>query len=137
MYSKLVVPVSLAHTDHLDKALSVAADLAKLYNAEIIILGASSTTPTEVAHDPGEFAEKLTHFGAEQSEKFGVKFSTDAVMSKDIAVDLTKTLNSEIHRIGADLVIMASHVPGFKDYIFSSNSGYLAAHTDLSVFIVR
>ena len=35
------------------------------------------------------------------------------------------------------LIIMASHVPGFRDYVFASNSGYLASHTDLSIFVVR
>lgn len=31
---------------------------------------------------------------------------------------------------------MATHVPGFKEYVFASNAGFLAAHTDVSVFIV-
>ena len=33
--------------------------------------------------------------------------------------------------------IMASHVPGFRDYVFHSHAGKLATHTDLSVMIVR
>jgi nucleotide-binding universal stress UspA family protein len=32
---------------------------------------------------------------------------------------------------------MGSHVPGFAEHLFSSNAGYLASHTDISVFIVR
>lgn len=74
---------------------------------------------------------------ASQSAAHGIEFKTDAAISTDIAVDLAKTLDAEIHRLGADLVVMASHVAGFKDFIFSSNSGYLASHMDISVFIVR
>ena len=137
MYSKIVVPVDLTHTEKLTKTLTTAADLATHYNAEVFLLGVGSSTPGEIAHNPKEFAVKLADFAASQSTAHGVDFKTDATISTDIAVNLAKTLDAEIHRLGADLVVMASHVPGFKDYIFSSNSGYLASHMDISVFVVR
>ena len=40
-------------------------------------------------------------------------------------------------RVDADLIVMASHIPGLADYVFSSNAGYLASHSKLSVFVVR
>ena len=46
-------------------------------------------------------------------------------------------LDEQFHALGVDLVVMASHVPGFREYIFHSNAGFLASHTDLSVFVVR
>ena len=39
--------------------------------------------------------------------------------------------------VGADLVIMASHVPGMLEHIFSSHGGYIAQHAKVSVFVVR
>jgi len=137
MYSKIVVPVDLTHTEKLDKALTTAGDLAKHYKAEIFLLGVGSFTPSEIAHNPKEFKEKLVEFAASQSTAHGVEFKTDATISTDITADLAKTLDDEIHRLGADLVVMASHIPGFKDYIFGSNSGYLASHMDISVLVVR
>ncbi|MEE9318900.1 MAG: universal stress protein [Granulosicoccus sp.] len=137
MYSKIVVPVDLTHTEKLDKALTTAGDLAKHYNAEVFLLGVANSTPGEIAHNPKEFAEKLADFAASQSAAQGIEFRTIATISTDIAVDLVKTLDTEIHRLGADLVVMASHVPGFRDYIFRSNSGYLASHMDISVLVVR
>lgn len=137
MYKKIAVPVDLSHTEKLDKALNTAADLATHYSAELFLLGITSSAPSGVAHNPKEFAEKLAGFAASQSTARGVEFKTDAAVSTDIAVDLDKVLDQEIHRLGADLVVMASHVPGFRDYIFGSNSGYLASHTDVSVFVIR
>jgi nucleotide-binding universal stress UspA family protein len=42
-----------------------------------------------------------------------------------------------IDKIGADLVVMASHKPGFLEHIFSSHGGYIAQHATCSVFVVR
>ncbi|MGD8310649.1 MAG: hypothetical protein PVG98_14530 [Chromatiales bacterium] len=39
--------------------------------------------------------------------------------------------------IGADLVVMASHIPDVVDYIWPSNGGKVAGHSDASVFVVR
>ncbi len=137
MYKKIAVPVDLAHTEKLDKALSTAADLSRHYSAPVYLVAVTTTAPTEVAHNPAEFSEKLSEFAAAQSASRGVEFKSRDATSTDPAVDLSKVLNDEIHQLDADLVVMASHVPGFRDYIFASNSGYLATHTDLSVFVVR
>ncbi len=55
----------------------------------------------------------------------------------DPAADLDRALDRELHELGVDLVVMASHLPGLRDYVFHSNAGFLASHTDLSVFVVR
>jgi nucleotide-binding universal stress UspA family protein len=137
MYNRIVVPVDLAHSDKLTRALAAAADLSKHYHAEIYLLAVTTSAPTEVAHDPKEFSEELSKFAAAQGTALGVEFKSRSAVSHDPAVDLSKVLDEQIHDLKADLVVMASHVPGFKDYIFASHSGYLASHTDLSIFVVR
>jgi universal stress protein G len=137
MYKRIVVPVDLAHIDKLTRVLAAAADLCKHYHAEIFLLAVTTSAPTEVAHDPKEFGEKLSKFAAMQSAALGVEFKPRSAVSHDPAVDLSRVLDEQIHELNADLVVMASHVPGFRDYIFASHSGYLASHTDLSIFVVR
>ena len=137
MYTKIAVPVDLAHTDKLNKALSTAADLAKHYRASVYLLAVTSSAPSEVAHNPDEFSEKLQQFADAQTAALGVEFETREAVTPDPAIDLVKVLDEQIHALGADLVVMASHVPGFRDYVFASHSGYLVSHTDLSVFVVR
>lgn len=137
MYQHICVPVDLAHAETLDKALKVAADLATLYASKVTLMGVSASAPSAVAHTPAEFAEKLSAFAASREESLGVAFESLALHSGDPAVDFEKTLNRAIHETGVDLVVMASHAPSLVDYVFRSHSGYLARHTDISVFIVR
>lgn len=137
MFKTIAVPYDLAHADKQVKAINAAADLAKHYGASLTLVGVTSVAPSASAHNPEEFAQKLVEFATEQSARHGVKFETYSTASVDVAIDLEKKLNKAIHEIGADLIVMASHEPGFRDFLFRSHSGNLATHTDLSVMIIR
>jgi nucleotide-binding universal stress UspA family protein len=137
MFKKLMVPVDLAHVEPLGKAITTAADLAKLYSIPICFVGVTAETPTEVAHNPKEFAAKLKQFGEAQSKEHGVTIDTVAYPSHDPAVDLDKRLMAAATENGADLIVMASHLPGLPEHIFASNAGTVASHAKTSVFVVR
>jgi nucleotide-binding universal stress UspA family protein len=137
MYKKIMVPLDLAHIERLDKALTTATDLAKHYDIPVCFVGVTAETPTEVAHTPKEFGEKLEAFGATQSTKHSLNIDTAAYSSHDPAVDLDKTLVKAAKENGADLIVMASHVPGLPEHIFASNAGAVASHAEISVFVVR
>ena len=137
MYSTIVVPIDLAHAEKLTKALTTAADLAKHYQASVYLVGVTTLEPNPIAHTPDEFKQKFEQFAATQSASLRVDFKPHMATSTDPSIDLDKVLDAQFHALGADLVIMASHVPGFREYVFASNAGFLASHTDLSVFVVR
>ena len=137
MYQKIMVPVDLGHADKLGKALTTAADLAKHYKAPVHLVGVTAPAPSAVAHNPEEFTEKLKAFAAAESAKHAVDFTAHAIVTPDPAVELDARLGREAEEIGADLIVMASHVPGLAEHIFSSNAGYLASHSTISVFVVR
>lgn len=137
MYKKIMVPVDLAHVERLEKAITTATDLAKHYGIPVCFVGVTAETPTEVAHTPKEFAEKLAAFGAGQSKKHGLTVDTTAYPSHDPAVDLDHRLIAAARENGADLIVMASHLPGLQDHIFASNAGAVASHAKVSVFVVR
>lgn len=137
MYKKIMVPVDLAHLEKLDKAINTSTDLAKHYGIPICFVGVTAESPTEVAHNPKEFGEKLKAFGATQSQKHGIDIDTAAYPSHDPAIDLDETLIKAAKSNGADLIVMASHVPGLPEHIFASNAGAVASHADVSVFVIR
>lgn len=137
MYEKIMVPVDLAHIERLGKAIGVATDLAKHYRLPVCFVGVTAETPTEVAHTPDEYAKKLRAFGAEQAEAHGLDVDTVAYPSHDPAIDLDKTLMGAAKENGADLIVMASHVPGLPEHIFASHAGAVASHAEVSVFVVR
>lgn len=137
MYNAIAVPVDLEHTEKLGKALATAADLAKIYDLPLHYIAITANTPTRVAHNPQEFAQKLEQFAQEQGQKFGIQVRSKAMSSHDPAIDVDKAIQDAVSEIGADLVVMASHIPGVKEHLMSSNAGYFASHSTASVFIVR
>jgi nucleotide-binding universal stress UspA family protein len=137
MYSKIMVPVDLKKLETLERVLQVAADIAKLYGAELHYISVTSETPSELGKRPSDFAKKLEDFANQQADRHGVNTKAYPVASHDPAADLNRTLSSAGDAIGADLIIMASHIPGFIDHIFRTHGGYVATHSGLSVFLVR
>ncbi len=137
MYSTIIVPVDLAHTATLEKAIRTAADLGKLYQSKVILVGVVSSAPCSVAHNPEEFAQKLEQFTQSHTEQCGYPMESKAVTCNDPVAELERALERVGDEVGADLVVMASHVPGFMDNLFHANASHLAEHEHISVFIVR
>lgn len=137
MYKQIMVPVDLSHKDQLGKALATAGSLSKSFSAPICYVSVTTNTPSEVAHTPAEFAQKLEAFAQEEAGKHGISATSKAYASHDPTIDLDDTLKRAIGETGADLVVMASHVPGMLERVWGSNAGWLATHSQVSFFIVR
>jgi len=137
MYTKILTPVDLAHVDKLEKALQTTADLAKMYAAPVAYVGVTSPQPGPVAHTPEAFEQKLEAFAARQTEAHGHTSEAHMVVAHDPAVDLNHALIEAVDDVGADLVVMASHVPGVANYVWPTHGGQVAGHAKASVFVVR
>lgn len=137
MFKNIMVPVDLAHEDRLEKTMNTASDLGKHYGATVTVVGVTTSQPSSVAHNPKEFHEKLEAFAKKYSDALGVPIAAKSYVAHDPAIDLEDSLQKAEAETGCDLVVMGSHVPGFGEFIFSSNAGYLASHSEMSVFVVR
>lgn len=137
MFSHILVPVDLQHVDALSKSLRVAADLAKVNSAKLTFVGVTSSAPGKTAHNPQEYEAVLAEFSAKQAADNDIVTGSHAVVSHDPSTDLDKTLLGAVDATGADLVVMASHVPGITDYVWPSHGGQLASHAKVSVMLVR
>lgn len=137
MFKTIVVPVDLLHKEALSKTLTVARDLARTYSAKLYLVGVTTETPSAVAHTPQEYEAKLRGFAEELSDETGITVHPYPITSHDLKIDLESRLMTACDDVGADLVVMASHVPGMAEYVFASNAGYLASHAKISVFVVR
>ena len=137
MYRKIMIPVDLAHTDKLAKALDTGADLATHYRVPVCYVAVTSAAPGALGHTPAEFARRLADFGRSEAERRGIEADTKSIFSHDPASDLEKALLEAISLTGADLVVMASHIPNVVDRVWPSNGGRIASHADVSVLIVR
>jgi nucleotide-binding universal stress UspA family protein len=137
LYTKIMVPIDLAHVERLGKALRTAADLSNHYGIPACYVGVTTETPSPLGHTPAEYAVKLKEFGRKQAEAHGHETETKAYASPDPTIDLDDTLLKAVHDVGADLVVMASHIPDVVDHFWPSNGGTIASHSDASVFVVR
>lgn len=137
MFKKIMVPVDLAHLDALEKSLNVASDLARHYGAALCYVSVTSSQPGAVAHTPQEYAEKLQAFAHSHAPDTGQAPSTRVYNSPDPVADMDDTLVQAVRDVGADLVVMATHLPKHLDAIMPANGSKVAAHTGASVMLVR
>ena len=137
MFKKILSPIDLTHVEQLEKALTITSDLARSYGAEICFVGVTGSTPGSLAHSPEEYKARLARFADEQSQKTGITTNSYMIVSNDPAVELNDELEAAIAEVGADLVVMATHPPGISDYFWSGHGAHMAAHSDVSVMLVR
>nr|WP_232897251.1 universal stress protein [Pontibaca salina] len=132
-----MVPVDLPHAARLERALQVAADLAGLYQAEVCYVAVTASTPGPKGRNPEEFAKSLESFASSQGATHGHRSSSRAMVSTDPSIDMDDTLLKACKETGADLVVMASHVPNVADTLFPSHGGKIARKAGVSVMVVR
>lgn len=137
MFTKILIPIDLAHADKLEKAVSTGAKLANSENIPVIFTAVTSSAPGPLGHTPDEFRAKLDSFAAGKASEFGISASGHAVIAHDPATDLEDSLLKAVEETGADLVVMATHVPNLADHVWPANGGRIASHADVSVFLVR
>lgn len=137
MFTHIMVPVDLAHLDRLGRAIGLAIAEAKHHKCPVTFVSITGNTPSALAHNPAEFADKLGAFARDVATEHGIDARAHAITSHDPATDVDVTLLHAVDEIGADLVVMGSHKPGAAEYIWPSHGGKLASHSAASVLLVR
>lgn len=137
MFKHIMVPVDLSVQDTLSKAMDVAADLAGYYGARMTLISVSGGLQAKVSHSTEKYSRLLSEFAAAQTRATGVEIETLNIPTPDPSVEVDAVLMELIGKMGIDLVVIASHQPGWAEYLVSSHGGRLAAHAPISVFVVR
>ncbi|MEM8591488.1 MAG: universal stress protein [Pseudomonadota bacterium] len=138
MYSRILVPVDLEHADKLGQALELAAQTAKESGAALTYLNVVDAVPTPSKQSEGEkMAIRLKEFAAAQAQTHGIVAGEAVALRSDFTLNVGADIVKSAKEAQADLIIMASHVPGLKEHFLSSNAGYVASHAPMSVYVVR
>jgi nucleotide-binding universal stress UspA family protein len=137
MFRRIMTPVDLAHADKLGRSLQTAALLARAEGGTVTYVSVTGNLPGSVAHNPAEFEQKLHAFARGQATAHGIATAAHAIVSHDPTADLDDKLLHAAEELRADVVVMASHPPGFADHFLPSHGGKLATHAKASVFVVR
>lgn len=137
MFEHIMVPVDMAHEENMDRAARIAADQAKLYDAKLTMVSISGGPLAGKEHSSRTEPRMVEDYAKEQAEKHGLEIATHTLDSHDISVEVDSKLLEAIEKLGADLVVMATHQPGWVEYLVNSHGGRLASHAPVSVMVVR
>ena len=137
MFKHIMVPVDLAEKDTLDRGMQVAADLAQHYGAGVTLVSVTGGLQAKVSHSARKYAEKLEDFAAEWAGQTGVQIETQVYDVPDPSVEVDRVLIRAVEETGSDLIVMATHQPGWVEYLVNSHGGRLASHALVSVMLVR
>lgn len=137
MFRKIMCPVDLGHRDTLDRALACAADLGRHYGCPVVYVGVTAPQPGKLGHSPEEFRQRLAEFAGVEARRHGISAEAHVAIAHDPVTEVDDALIRAVAETGADLVVMATHVPRALDRVWPSNGGRLAGHAACSVLLVR
>jgi len=137
MFTHIMVPVDLAEKENWADAIRVACDLAAFYGASLTLVSVSGGLQGKVSHYSGEYGRQLALYADGVGAEHGLTVGSRNYGVPDPSVEVDQKLIAAIGDLGADLVVMASHQPGWVEYIVNSHGGRMARHAPISVFVVR
>lgn len=137
MFKHIMVPFDLSAKDKWAKAVKIAADIARQQGSRMTLVSVGGGINGKVSHSIGEYRRLLAVEASEIERTEGIDVDSRAYNVADPSVEVDRKLVEAIDDIGADLVVMASHQPGWVEYLINSHAGRLAAHAPVSVFVVR
>ena len=137
MFKSIMIPVDMQHADRLSRVFEIAGTLAKLGGGTLHLVHVGAYPPSEDGKTIEEQEQNLEILAREVSVAQKVPVEAKNIVAHDPAAEMNTQLMAATKSTNADLVVVGSHVPGLGDYFFTSHGGYLAEHSEISVFVVR
>lgn len=141
MYKDILLPVDLNHDSSWKNALPTAIEYCKAFGARLHVLTVLPDfgLPLVANYFPADFEEKARETANARLHEF-----VSAHIPQDIPVQhivaegaAYKEILRIAEEISADLIVMASHHPGIRDYLLGPNAERVVRHYDRSVLVVR
>jgi nucleotide-binding universal stress UspA family protein len=136
MYKTILVPIDMAHIEK-GKAMIDTAKAQRGEDAQVILLNVVEVLPAWVASQlPSGILDQ-----SRQSTLEELRAIADAAnINADVEVRAGhpyKTILEVADKTGAELIIIASHLPGLEDYFLGSTAAKVVRHAKCSVLVVR
>jgi len=136
VFKTIVVPVALSEVEKAQPMLHAARQLGG-EDARIILMSVVEDIPTYVAAElPGGFIDR-----ARQNAHSALsKIADEAGVQADIVVrsgQASAGILGTAKEKNADAIIIASHQPGFSDYLLGSTAHRVVRHAKCSVLVLR
>jgi len=137
MFTHIMVPLDLAEKESSGKSISIAADLARHYNAKVSLISVTGGINGKVSYSTTEYRRRLSEFARAIASLEKIEIDSHVYDVPDPSVEVDKKLIQAVADHKIDLIVMATHQPGWVEYFVNSHAGRLASHASVSVFVVR
>ncbi|WP_075996482.1 universal stress protein [Salaquimonas pukyongi] len=135
MYNTIIVPIDVGHMERAESMIGTARQLGP--DAEIILANAIETMPSHImAEIPADLISDAKNRAKEKLEGLletaGPKASVKMLEghAASAILDLAEDSN-------ADVIVIASHKPGWQDYLIGSTAARVVRHAKCAVFVIR
>ena len=136
MYKSILVPIDLAHRE-IGQAMIKRAVALSNDNAKITLLHVIGDIP---AYAQSYLPERQRQENLEETTKTLKGLADSVDVKTDVVVRYgspSPVILDEADERDADLIIIASHHPGIKDYLIGSTASRVVRHADCSVLVNR
>ncbi|MFB2550975.1 universal stress protein [Ensifer soli] len=140
MYTKIIVPVAIDQLPHGERTLRIAQSLLG-EGGEIVLLNVVEDLH---AYAQGymlvDFPVSLIEESREQARKLLLELAEKTGIAARVEIrtgGAAPTINEIATDEKADLVIIASHRPGLKDYFIGSTASRVVSHCPVAVLVDR
>ena len=139
MFKNILVAIDLADDTQNDTLLRAAAEIANAGNSDVYLLHIVPSAPPHVSQFLPKSYEKAT-FKRIQKELIALAENCDLKDIKDASVrsgDAYHEILAYANKIGANLIIVASHRPHLSDYLLGTTAARIVRHASCSTLVIR
>jgi nucleotide-binding universal stress UspA family protein len=137
----ILVPIDLAHETGLQKTVDHAVALAKMHGAELHVLTVIPDYGMSMVGSffPKDFSKNaVSETGAALAAFVGAHFPDEGDVKQHVRHGTIYEQIIEVaDKIGADMIVMASHRPEMSDYLLGPNAARVVRHARQSVSVIR
>ncbi len=140
MFNNILVAVDLEHDTHIDDLLRVASGIANTNGAQVQLLNVIGAAPAVVSQFLPENYESMA---SEKIEKDLAALAAKVDLAEGAAASSVRfggvyqEILAHANKIGADLIIVASHKPDVGDYLLGTTAARIVRHASCSTLVVR
>jgi nucleotide-binding universal stress UspA family protein len=140
VFKNILVAVDLEDGAGIDDLLRAAADIANTHRSQVHLLNVIASAPAVVSRFLPENYEKMA---AREIEKDLAALAATVDLAEGAAAssvrfgDVYQEILAYAGKIGADLIIVASHKPDLGDYLLGTTAARIVRHASCSTLVIR
>lgn len=140
MFKSVVLAVDLAEPTSWARALPVAVGICRNSSAKLYVVTVAADVNVQVASFfPEDANERLQQQSVTDLKRWIGEHVPPGIEVHQIVAQgpVHREIIAAAEKVGADLIVMASHKPTITDYLLGANAAHVVRHAGCSVMVVR